>query len=439
MRGHCSSFLFAIVFLCCASVTAVRSVAEDKDDRPSGPMIGRLTPYTAHIWARLPHAGEEANCRLLVEDRVDQTLSRWNARATADRDWCVLWKVKGLRPDTEYAYRIRQGGDLVFGGEALTFRTPVADGIDGVVKIGFGSCAESDSVSSAVFDRVLTSDCDAMVLLGDTPYIDSTELDVQRRKHREFLRVEGVRKLARCRPVYATWDDHDYGGSNADGLLEGKERSRQAFMEYRAHPPYGGDDGGIYSSFRNGAVEVFLLDTRSFANVEEATQSSGQRSMLGAAQWAWLTEGLIDSRATVKVLACGTVWHDMPKEKPDCWARHPAERDALFRFIGENSISGVVMVAGDLHQSRVVEHQTIPTAGYSIVEFVSSPIHSHTEPESNFPHPGLRRHINAGNVFLQLEVDTQTDSGTVSGRFIDKAGKVLHEEILPIPLLQKGD
>ncbi|MGK0187363.1 MAG: alkaline phosphatase D [Verrucomicrobiales bacterium] len=435
--AHPGSCMFAVSLLYLI-VGQVLTADDGADLRPVGPMIGRVTPYSAEIWARLPVADGTSKCRLLVEDPSDRSLSRWNTTASAEHDWCVSWKVNGLRPDTEYSYRVRQNGDLVFGGEALVFKTPVEQDIEAIVRVGFGSCAESDAGSSRVFSQMLESKCDSVVLLGDTPYIDSTELDVQRRKHREFLRVDGLRRLARCRPVYATWDDHDFGGGNADGSLPGKEVARQAFIEYRGQSPYGDGDGdggeGIYTSFRQGPLEVFLLDTRYFANTQP-----GSHTLLGAVQWEWLAANLKQSTAAIKVLACGMVWHDMPEDKPDCWSRYPAERSALFEFIGEHSISGVVLVSGDLHQSRVVEHQTITESGYSIVEFVSSPIHSHTDPASNVPHSGLRKHINRGNVFLQLEVDTQADSGMVTGRYIDKNGAVLHEEILAIALLQKGD
>lgn len=409
----------------------------DEDTAVAGPMIGCVTPHSARIWARLPTTGP-GKCRLLVEDPADATVSRWNATALPGNDWCVVWKVTGLRPATSYAYRIRQDGNLLFGGKALTFRTPGADDDAATVRIGFGSCAESDAASSAVFDQVLAEECDAMVLLGDTPYIDSTDLAVQRRKHREFLRMDGLRRLARCRPVHATWDDHDFGGGNADGSLEGKERARRAFIEYRALDSFGDGTEGIYSRFRHGPVEVFLLDTRSFAGTPDVVLQ-GRSTMLGRVQWRWLTEALQASTAPVKVLACGAVWHDLPGEKPDCWARYPEERDALFRFIGEHGISGVVLVSGDLHQSRIVEHQTIPAAGYAIAEFVASPIHAHTEPEADTPHPGLLKHLDVPNVFLQLEVDTASDSGTVTGRYVDKAGRILHEETLALALLQKGD
>ena len=47
--------------------------------------------------------------------------------------------------------------------------------------------------------------------------------------------------------------------------------------------------------------------------------------------------------------------------------------------------------------------------------------------------------INEPNVFLQLEIDTISDAGTVLGRFINKTGKLLHEEVLAVDVLQKGD
>ena len=452
-----SEWWYVVALVLQLSLIGVALADDASAQRPIGPMVGRVTPYSAQIWARLPSAEPDGSCkcRLLVENRDDRTLSRWNADSKPDSDWCVQWSVGGLRPATTYHYRIRRDGDLVFGGDALTFTTPDVDATENVtVKLAFGSCAELDAGSSAVFRQMANTKSDAVVLLGDTPYIDSLYMNVMRRKHRRFLDIDGLRELIRSRPVYAIWDDHDYGGSDLDGTFDGKEASRKVFTEYRAHPPYGQDGAGIYSSFRHGPVEVFLLDTRFFANIEKipadrlpnrraggsgSNDGDPPRSLLGNQQWQWLTAKLIDSTAPVKLLACGTAWHDVAPDKSDGWGAYSEERDALFEFVGEQQIHGVVLVSGDLHQSRVIEHQTIPVVGYTIVEFVSSPIHDHTEPDANTPHPGLIKHIDEGNVFLQVEIDTGTDAGLVTGRFINKDGDVLHEEIVPIALLQMGD
>ena len=415
------------------------SVAEEVDPGPVGPMIGHVSSRSAKIWARLPAPESIGRCRLIIRDELGADVSKWRAQAKGASDWCVEWNVTGLRPGRSYSYRIRQDGNLIFGGSSLTFSTPLEPREPAAVRIGFGSCANEDAGTAELMREVISSETDAMVLLGDTPYIDSTDLAVQRKRHREFLLADGIREVARVMPLYGTWDDHDFGGSNVDGTLQGKNASRQAFEEYRANPSYGDALDGIYTSFRRGPVEVFLLDTRYFANTEKSPLAPDAPSMLGAAQWKWLSERLLASTAAVKVLACGAVWYDLPEGKPDCWARYSGERDALFQWLGDNGITGVVLVSGDVHQSRVVEHPTEQAAGYSIVEFVSSPMHHHTEPKANTPHSGLIVHMDEPNIFLQLEVDTESDAGTIVGRFINKAGKVLHEEILAVALLQRGD
>ena len=66
-------------------------------------------------------------------------------------------------------------------------------------------------------------------LLGDTPYIDTTDLKVQRRRYREFsAEVPAFADLVAHTPVYGTWDDHDFGRNDTDGNLEGKANSRQS-------------------------------------------------------------------------------------------------------------------------------------------------------------------------------------------------------------------
>ena len=76
----------------------------------------------------------------------------------------------------------------------------------------------------------------ALVLLGDTPYIDSTDLERQRRRYREFWSIPELRPLAASVPVYATWDDHDFATNDTVGAQPGRERSRRAFVEYHPQP-----------------------------------------------------------------------------------------------------------------------------------------------------------------------------------------------------------
>ncbi len=62
--------------------------------------------------------------------------------------------------------------------------------------------------------------------------------------------------------------------------------------------------------------------------------------------------------------------------KQDQWGTYADECEALFRFIGRESISGVVLVSGDVHRTRVISHLSVKTAGYRIPELTTSPVHS---------------------------------------------------------------
>ena len=88
-------------------------------------------------------------------------------------------------------------------------------------------------------------------------------------------------------------------------------------------------------------------------------------TLLGRRQWDWLRRELVASTAEVKILACGMIWNEaVYPGKFDCWMAYPYERHALFRFLGENNISGVVLIGGDIHLSRTLVHPTRELVGY---------------------------------------------------------------------------
>ena len=76
-------------------------------------------------------------------------------------------------------------------------------------------------------------------------------------------RVPELASLLRHTPLVATFDDNDCGGVDAD--TEARAAARQAFVEHRAMRSFGEGGRGIYRSLRYGPIELFLIDTRSFA------------------------------------------------------------------------------------------------------------------------------------------------------------------------------
>ncbi len=385
-----------------------------------GPFIGHVEPNRVFIWARAPAVGNYT-----LDVRVDPvTVRSFQESASADRDLCLVWTVDGLSPNHDYTYLIKDTGGKTLS-ENYRFRTAPKPTDDGATRLFFGSCAREDLGVDQLWQQAAREEIDIVVLLGDTPYIDTTELDKQRARYAAFASVEPMAKLLRSTPWYGIWDDHDFGANDIDGRLLGKERSRRAFIEYHANPSYGDGKNGIYTRFRYGPVEVFLLDTRYFAATEPSPFLRHRASLLGRVQWDWLRRGLESSTAPVKVLACGMIWNEATRPgKPDHWGSYPHERRALFEFIGEKKVSGVILVGGDIHRSRVLRHDTQDLAGYDIYELISSPMHGGVIEAANAPHPALIKDMGVPNMFMLLEVERRAGVVTrLQARFLSSSGE----------------
>jgi len=395
-----------------------------------GPFVGHVTSGTALIWARCSAAGEY---QLTARGSGDTPAVRATTQPTPEHDWCVVWKLEPLQAATRYRYQITVRGKPLLVGDDFFFITPRSATQTGrsqsePVRLTFGSCAREDAGSAAVWRQMAASNPHAVVLLGDTPYIDSTELAVQRQRYREFAAVPEFSKLVRNRSLYGTWDDHDFGRNDTDGNLPGKARSRRVFIEYRANPSFGDGRGGIYTKFRRGAVEVFLLDTRYFAATEPSPFAADRKSLLGARQWDWLFRELKASTAPFKVLACGMIWNaGVRPGKLDHWGTYPHELRALFEFIGRERITGIVLVGGDVHRTRFLRHRSTATAGYRIPELITSPVHDGVIANANAPHPGLIHDAGEPNTFLQLTVGSPNKPDTMQAAFLNKQGQAIYQ------------
>lgn len=82
-------------------------------------------------------------------------------------------------------------------------------------------------------------------------------------------------------PIYAVWDDHDYGLDNSDRTQPGKERSLKTFNEIWPNPKSQAfHSPGIWSRFTVGCTEFFLLDVRYHRSPNKDPDGSA-KTMLG--------------------------------------------------------------------------------------------------------------------------------------------------------------
>ncbi|MEO8353637.1 MAG: alkaline phosphatase D family protein, partial [Chthoniobacteraceae bacterium] len=213
----------------------------------------------------------------------------------------------------------------------------------------------------------------------------------------------GFRALFSHTPLYAIWDDHDFGPDNSDGTLPGKEKSLATFKEFFANPGYGEPDNpGVYYKFSRGDVDFFMLDGRYYRTPDKAPNDEN-KTMLGAKQLEWLKRELLASKAAVRVIAAGSEWQSHSTE--DCWSSFGHERRAILEFLQEHDMRNVLLLSGDRHF----------TAGYQVegrfIEVTSGPLGSPNAPPSVTGEMfTLHDH---GKMVCVFDIDTKADPPAV--------------------------
>ena len=418
--------------------------------QPTGPMIGHVDSNTARVWFRpseTHHSIREWRC--ILESDGKQVGSS-TGRLDADHDFTTIFDFSGLVAGTSYAYTISPANEsspqpLRYGPHKLV--AGPANDVRGKTVLGLGSCAPSDP--NDVWDRIVQEGCEGFVFLGDTPYVDSSDLHTAREKHRNFLSQPEIANMIACMPCWGTWDDHDFGLNDGHGDFPGKHVCRMAFTEYRANREYGHDSAGnlqrerfaagrgIYTSFRRGPLELFLIDPRWFSRTEPSWADPNLPTCIGKKQWEWLQAGLKASDAPFKALTTGMIWDDKQNSERDDWHTYRHERDAIFDFIRDERISGCFLISGDIHVSRALNYG--PRVGYDLWQFIVSPLHHKVIPSLNTPHPNLVYNAVEPHVFLKLEVDNRESHAQLTAEWINREGRRIFSVDLDSSRMIAGD
>jgi alkaline phosphatase D len=340
-----------------------------------GPMIGAARPDGVTIWARV--SGAHA-----VQVAVGDDPFLGNARATAAvaareaDDFTVRIPVAGLAPGRRYFYRVLVDGrpdDYLDDGPALSFVT--APPGKARFRVAYGSCARYQADRrQRIWDAVRDANPDQFFWLGDNVYVDALNPSAFAEEYRRQRSVASLQPLLRSVPQLAIWDDHDYGLNNHDRTSPMKDAGFAAFKQYWANPSHGLDAApGVFFPYTYGGVDFFFLDVRTYRDPNEAP-ATPDKTMLGAAQLAWLKDQIAASRAPFKVLVSGSGWSAGKGPTGDAWSAFTSERNALFDFIRDRRIEGVILLSGDTH---VGELNCIPWSdkgGYDFYDLVSSPL-----------------------------------------------------------------
>ena len=398
------------------------------------PYLGTIKQNEAHLLFR--PAAQELKLRLNVFDSSGKQVSTSESLSSQDNDFVAKFHIKQLSPDTRYTYTITdlESKKALIQGKEFTFKTLSASR-KGTFTAAFIACVNKDT--KPVWQEIDKLPVDALVLAGDTPYIDVSELNVIRSKHRAFLQTPELAQIGKDTSVLGNWDDHDFGVNNGNGksFEEHKAKTRKGFLEYRAHDQQGdGKGGGIYHKTDHGPIEIFHLDPRWYSMTAPSTVDPTQPTCFGKDQWQWIKDSLKASKAPFKVLSMGAIWQDKRSWETDDMFTYWYERDDLLDFIKKEKITGVVLHGGDIHCSRYLMHPQ--RIGYDLHDFIMSPGHNKVIPSLNVFHPSLEWSLVKGNQFLLMRADTTKADPILKVEYRRPNGEVAHAVNVKLSQLQ---
>ncbi|HSG89925.1 MAG TPA: alkaline phosphatase D family protein [Pseudomonadales bacterium] len=410
------------------------------------------------LWTRAAPGSEagpvQVDWYLYADPALSLLVARGSVTTDARRDWTTKVLPTGLAPATTYYYRFEARGEQSPIGRTRTL--PQAGSTR--LRIAFASCSNLPFGHFNVYGQIARrDDLDLVLHLGDYiyeyangEYGDGTRFDRVPRPDREIVSLADYRaryaqyredpdlqELHRQHAMVAVWDDHESannswrdGAENHEpGDGEGAWPDRKAaavrawheWLPARAALP--ATEPRIWRSFAlGGMVDLVMLDTRLYGRDREAAAKTDRtvlddpsRTLLGAAQEAWLLDELTTSKQR------GTHWRilgqqvmfgqlggygDTPILNTDQWDGYPHARQRILDHLRTGAIDNVAVLTGDIHSSWAMDIAERPfdTAAYDpdtgrgslAVEFVTpsvtSPFMTDRKAAEQRAAEGLRNH-----------------------------------------------
>ncbi|WP_321393486.1 alkaline phosphatase D family protein [Emcibacter sp.] len=333
---------------------------------------------------------------------------------------------------------------LMTGGTALA-----AESQKPLSRILFGSCCHQDK-PQPIWDPILKLEPELFIFLGDNIYGDTRDMSELKAKYDK--QAKNFARLRDKTPTVAIWDDHDFGENDAGKDYPFRDQSKELFFDFWKEPassPRRRDGDGIYGSYLFGPeeqrIQVILPDLRynrdslRTVTTREAYRErdlvgfgpylpikEDEKTMLGAAQWAWLEEQL---QVPAKIRLIGSSLQFLSSQPGwECWSNFPHERKRIFELIEKHRAEGVIFLSGDTHWAELsCQTDNVP---YPVWDLTSSGL---TETWPNVS-PNVYRWNDqsfAGQNFGGIYIDWEQDDPMIVMEVRDVSGnRVLQHSIL---------
>lgn len=402
-------------------------------------MLGPVTTDSAIIWL---NGGADSVQLRFMDESQPQTSSWQKGREVLVEGAIRHVQLSPLQAGRAYRYQLfdPNSGRVLVENRLQAATTQGSANLD----VFLGSCAylsgwplEHKPIFESLARHAQQDQTEHLMLwLGDNLYFrpgdlaNSSDMRARYQKQRAF---PGIAALLASMPNYAIWDDWDFGGNDSDRHFVAGKDSRAVFRAMWPTPSDGMGDAsgqGMYYRFVRGDVEFFMLDDRTFRDADISSDQP-DKSMFGVQQIEWLQQALLRSRARYKVIASGsTMLNGVPGNEG--WHNFQRERLAFFSWLMQQKISGIVLLSGDAHHTRLTVNNNV--ASQPIYELTCSPLSSEVEAyHSQMLMPGQKNLLGVNqNNYCQLSFRQHKDSPSLSVSIWGENGQKLIEHTINI-------
>lgn len=295
-------------------------------------------------------------------------------------------KVSGLRPGVDYKLTVVDRTTLI---DERTFRALDTSMTD--PNFALVSCMCDDRTFEKVIDpmwrKLQEQSVDFLILCGDEVYVDSFEF-VERQKATEYdlwqRYVDALKRLPlyhwrKLTPVFAVWDDHDYGTNDGDRDFVSKEQALRLFRGIFGGPTLAGTwEAGPYgcsSLLTAFGQRFFLMDDRTFRQPNKNQQAAEAYGHWGREQHEWLVSRLASDKTPAWIINGNQFFNGVSLTFKEAFEQNHSAEFVTFVDQLKTIEAPVVFASGDVHLSEIMR---VPKErlGYETFEVTSSSMHS---------------------------------------------------------------
>ncbi len=300
----------------------------------------------------------------------------------------IEWRVtqlrfKGLDKSVEYWLQVaNKAGDLVDLRSLKTLDTK-----NPTPTFAVASCMDDAYVSeqAGMWNDMLSAKPDLIFLIGDNVYADRrmksgkyADPPTLWNRYIETRNILDLYKTQALVPVFATWDDHDFGWDDGDSSYPYKKEAKNTFVAFFPQEPIPGfyERGpGVSSYFKAFGQQFALIDDRSFRTAPK--EAKGQTHW-GREQEDWIFRRLARSKSPAWLME-GDQFFGGYHSFESYEGRHP-ESFKKFTKRMKQTKTPIILVSGDRHLTELMQLSK-EDVGYETYELTTSPMHAITFPD----------------------------------------------------------